>query len=198
MNSNLDLKELWAKQETGIPDTKDLFKRVASFKRTYLKQLVYANILLLLVAIFIVLIWYYFQPEYITTKSGIVLIILAILAYLFSYNQSIPLLLKSSYEMSSADYLQQLLSLKRKQQFLQGIMTNLYFILLSTGLFLYMIEYTMRMKLPMGMVCYGITAGWIAFNWFYIKPKTIRKQREKIDGLINKFTLLTKQLSENS
>ncbi len=100
--------------------------------------------------------------------------------------------------MSSADYLQQLLSLKRKQQFLQGIMTNLYFILLSTGLFLYMIEYTMRMKLSMGIVCYAITAGWIAFNWFYIKPKTIRKQREKIDGLINKFTLLTKQLSENS
>ncbi len=198
MNSNIDLKELWAKQETGIPDTKDLFKRVASFKRTYLKQLVYANILLLLVAIFIVLIWYYFQPEYITTKSGIVLIILAILAYLFSYNQSIPLLLKSSYEMSSADYLQQLLSLKRKQQFLQGIMTNLYFILLSTGLFLYMIEYTMRMKLSMGIVCYAITAGWIAFNWFYIKPKTIRKQREKIDGLINKFTLLTEQLSENN
>ena len=198
MNSNIDLKELWTKQETGIPDTKDLFKRVASFKRTYLKQLVYANILLLLVAIFIVLIWYYFQPEYITTKSGIVLIILAILAYLFSYNQSIPLLLKSSYEMSSADYLQQLLSLKRKQQFLQGIMTNLYFILLSTGLFLYMIEYTMRMKLSMGIVCYAITAGWIAFNWFYIKPKTIRKQREKIDGLINKFTLLTEQLSENN
>ena len=198
MNSNIDLKELWTKQETGIPDTKDLFKRVASFKRTHLKQLVYANILLLLVAIFIVLIWYYFQPEYITTKSGIVLIILAILAYLFSYNQSIPLLLKSSYEMSSADYLQQLLSLKRKQQFLQGIMTNLYFILLSTGLFLYMIEYTMRMKLSMGIVCYAITAGWIAFNWFYIKPKTIRKQREKIDGLINKFTLLTEQLSENN
>ena len=46
------------------------------------------------------------------------------------------------------------------------------------------------------LITYGITLLWIAFNWFYIRPKQIAKQQDKINGLIEKFEAINHQLEE--
>ena len=86
MNNNIDLKELWNKQETTIPDTNELFVKLKTFKKNNLYKLVFANIILLFTSAFIGFVWYYFQPELITTKVGIILAILAMALYLLVYN----------------------------------------------------------------------------------------------------------------
>jgi hypothetical protein len=73
---------------------------------------------------------------------------------------------------------------------------NLYFILLSIGIGLYMYEYTSRMKPIWGIVTYGITFIWILFNWFYLRPKQINKQKAKLDTIISKFEMVSNQLDE--
>lgn len=102
--------------------------------------------------------------------------------------------MKADYSISSNEYLQQLLKLQARQLFLQTTIMNGYFILLSAGLFLYMLEYAGRMHWPAALACYVITFAWIAFNWFYFRPKTIRKQQAKLKELIGKYELLNKQL----
>jgi hypothetical protein len=57
----------------------------------------------------------------------------------------------------------------------------LYFILLGLGLVLYMFEYVLRMTLLDGLLTYGITGLWIAFNWFYLKPKNNKKATTKTE-----------------
>ena len=47
-----------------------------------------------------------------------------------------------------------------------------------------------------GLVTYGITFIWILFNWLYLRPKQIKKQRAKLDTIINKFEMVNKQLDE--
>lgn len=94
------------------------------------------------------------------------------------------------------DYLQTLMTLKTKQKYMQTTMLGFYFITLSIGICLYMYEYTSRMTTVWAIFTYLITLMWIGFNWFYLRPKTIKKQQTKLNELISKFGNLNKQLNE--
>lgn len=100
----------------------------------------------------------------------------------------------NNYEMDTLHYLQQLLKLKAKQLFLQTTILNVYFILLSLGICLYMYEYTYRMTMLWATVIYGVTLSWIALNWFVFRPLTIRKQQKILNELIEKFEKINNQL----
>ncbi|MCF8255900.1 MAG: hypothetical protein K9H61_09700 [Bacteroidia bacterium] len=194
MNTNINFNELWAKQTSPPPNTENLLVQVKKLKKANLRKLLLTNILLLATSIFIILIWVKYQPQFISTKIGIILIILAMTIFLFVYNKSYSLFKNGKNWQSNKDYLKDLLAIKAKQQFMQSTLLNLYFILLSTGLALYMYEYTSRMKPLIGILAYVITALWILFNWFYIRPKQINKQQSEVNNLINKFEAITKQL----
>lgn len=197
MNTNIDLKNLWNMQEAAIPDTKELFEKTNEFKKKSFRKLLLANITLLLTTAFILFIWYYYKPELITSKIGTVVIILAMFLYLFVYNQMATFLKSNNYEMDTLHYLQQLLKLKEKQLFLQTTILNVYFILLSLGICLYMYEYTCRMTMLWAIVTYGVTMLWIALNWFVFRPITIRKQKKTLNELIEKFEKINNQLKQD-
>ena len=116
--------------------------------------------------------------------------------FLFAYNKSLSLFKNHSNSQSNSDYLKNLLAIKAKQKFMETTMLNLYFILLSLGIGLYMYEYASRMKPIWGIVTYAITFIWILFNWFYLRPKQINKQRAKLDAIISKFEMVNNQLDE--
>jgi hypothetical protein len=51
------------------------------------------------------------------------------------------------------------------------------------------------MTMTAGIITYAVTLAWIVFNWFYLRPKTIKKQQAKLDDLISKFERINKQLN---
>lgn len=184
---------MWAKQTAIEPGTEDLFSRIKNLKKSNLKKLVRTNLLLIATSVFIVIIWIYYQPQFLSTKIGIVLIILAMVIYLFVYNKSYSLFKDRKDTQSNKDYLKDLLAIKYRQQFMQSTMLNIYFVLLSSGIGMYMYEYTSRMTSFWGLFTYGITSIWILFNWFYLRPKQIQKQQSKLDTIIGDFKLLNMQ-----
>ena len=196
MNNDIDFKKIWNKQKIEIPELKDLYDKANRFKKRHLFKIMVANILLLMTSTSIALIWYYYKPELLTSKIGIILVILAMVIYLITYNTALPLLLKKSIEYSSKESLQQLIELKEKQLFQQTTMLSIYFIILSLGIGLYMYEYVSRMTIIEGSITYGLTLLWFAINWFYLRPKTIKKQQEKTNKLISRFRELDEQLIE--
>ena len=125
------------------------------------------------------------------------MIILAMVLFVFVSNQTIPLLSKVSFDLDVRESLKQLFKFKEKQIFLQTTMLNIYFILLSAGICLYMYEYASKMTFLLASISYFTTLMWIAFNWFYLRPKQIKKQRAKTDELISKLEKLNGQISEN-
>ena len=196
MNSPINLKELWSKQSSVVPDMAELFLKADQLRRSHLRKIIITNILLLTTSGFISFIWIYFQPQFLSTKIGIVLILLAMAIFLVVYNQNIPLLKKVHEEQNSAAYLKNLLALKNKQKFLQGRMLSLYFILLSLGIGLYMIEYCKQMTMIWALFAYGMTALWVLFNWFYIRPRQIKKQEIKLNEVIAKFEVISRQMQD--
>ena len=194
MNNETDIKELWNRQKADLPDSKELIEKAGKFRRKSMKRLILTNAALILTSVFIAFIWIYYQPEMLTTKIGITLCIFAMVLYLIVYNLMIPLLLKSNVTDSSSEYLNQLLELKEKQLFLQSTMMNIYFIVLSAGLFLYMIEYTSQMSMFWGIASYVIVIIWFGIVWFFLRPRSIRKQEKAINEMISKFESYRKQL----
>lgn len=196
MSANIDFKNLWKQQEAEQPELSDLMLLLRSYKNKGLKRLVLTNVLLVMTMVGLVLIWYYFQPQLITTKIGLITTILAMLIFVLAYNTLFKHYKSASEFVSNSAYLKDLIIIKRKQKFMQTSMLQLYFILLSLGVCLYLYEYVKLMPTVVGLLVYALTLAWLAFNWFYLRPKTIRKQEKKLDILIKKFEMINRQLDE--
>lgn len=195
-NNNIDFKDLWKKQTVNKPNIEDLLVRLKQFKKASLRSLWRTNILLAATSAFIIFIWYRYQPEFISTKIGIILAILAMVMYVGVYNRVLSTFKNIDSTQTNQEYLQQLILIRKKQQYMQSKVLSWYFILLMAGICLYMYEYASRMTVFYALITYGITLLWIAFNWFYIRPKQITKQQDKINRLIEKFEAINHQLEE--
>ncbi|KOP37663.1 hypothetical protein DBB36_10015 [Flavobacterium sp. WLB] len=193
-DNNIDFKDLWKKQFISQPDMQDLLARVNKFKRAGLRSLWITNMLLFATTAFIVFVWIYYQPQFISTKIGIIVTILAMMIYLFVYNKLLSNYKNIETTQTNQEYLQNLILIKKKQQFLQTTMMRFYFATLTFGICLYMYEYASRMTFLGASLAYGLTLLWMAVNWFFILPKQIKKQQFKINSLIEKFEEINKQL----
>ncbi|OIV43406.1 hypothetical protein [Flavobacterium johnsoniae] len=192
-DNNIDFKDLWKKQSVSQPDMQDLLARLTKFKKAGLRNLWIINILLFATSAFIVFIWIYYQPQFVSTKLGIIFTILAMMIYLFAHNKLLSQYKNIETTQTNQEYLQNLIVIKKKQQFLQTKMMTFYFLALTVGICLYMYEYASRMTLLGAAFTYGITLFWIIFNWFYLRPKQIKKQQSKINSLIGKFEEINHQ-----
>jgi len=195
-NSTIDFTAIWQQQKAAQPNIDELQNKFNRFKKNNLKKLIISNILLITTIVLTIFIWYKYQPQYLTTKIGIVLIILAMAIFLLVYNKQFSSFNKIDDTQTINDYLKSLTELKTKQKYIQTTMLSLYFIMLSLGIGFYLYEYTLMMTLFWTIFAYGITLTWIGFNWFYIRPKTIKKQQVKLDELIHTFEAVKKQLSK--
>lgn len=187
MSDKIDFKDLYVQQTANPPKMEEIHSKFAKLKQKNLIKLIFANLMLTITILAIISIWIYFKPQFTTTKIGIILILLGILIYLSVYNQLIPHLRKIDKDQSNQDFLKTVVRLKRKTIFLQTTMMSFYFIMLTLGICLYTYEYAVRMTITWQIVVYGVTSGWLGFNWFYLRPIIIRKERKKLDDIIEKF-----------
>ena len=197
MSTEMDFKSLWNKEGTSdIPDTKELIEKAGDLKRITRSKLIRLNLFLLATAVFIIYIGFNIDNEKLTTKIGIALMAVAMVSYLAVYNQLMPLLFKSDMQASSHEYLNQLIQIKRKQDFLNKVMINIYFSLLSVGMLLYLLQFTVRMTIVGSILTYGLTFGWIGLSWFYLRPRGIKKKQVPLMEMIAKLKAVDEQLEE--
>lgn len=196
-NGNINFNELWQGQTAKQLPTIDLLKKVNKFKTSNYIKITLSTLAFSLTSFFICWIWISYNPQLFTTKLGIVLTILSMAIYGYSLNQLYPLLKKIDNANSNTEHLANLLALKKKQLFLQTTMMNLYFVMLSLGIGLYMIEPTSHMAMFWAIFAYGITALWILFSWFYLRPRHIKKQQTILNDIISKFENIQTQLNNN-
>ncbi|WP_341227622.1 hypothetical protein [uncultured Arcticibacterium sp.] len=196
MDTNIDFKKIWSEQKVETPKVEALYAKANKLKSRSFLELIVINITLLLTITFIGFIWYYYQPELVTTKIGIIMIMVATVTFLLPFNKQLSLLKKNKTEPNNKEYLQQLTKLKEVQVFQQTTMLNVFFILLSLGIGLYLFEFVSNMPMTWGIITCALTIAWFAINWFYLRPKTIKKQNTKLNKLLAEFEKLNNQMNE--
>ena len=198
MSTEMDFKALWNKQSTSdVPDTKALFTNADNLKKRTRHKLIKLNLILLVTTAIMVYMWFNIDNEHLTTRIGLILIVLAMVSYLAASNQIMPMLFKSDFEMSSQEYLNQLIRIKRKEDFLNKVMINIYFTLLSAGLALYMLQFIARMNVVWAVTYVVLSFGWIAFSWFYLRPRGIRKKGKALNDMIERLEEVNGQLRDS-
>lgn len=194
MENNIDFKDLWKKQSISQPSINELLAKLKHFKKTSLRRLILTNAMLIATCVLILLIWYYYQPQFLSTKIGIVLNVAIMAIYLLVYNRLFDAYKELDNTDSNAAYLQKLIAIKTKQKFLQSKMLSIYFVVLGLGTCLYMYEYSSMMSFLWGFFVYAVLLFWMGFVWFYLRPRQIVKENSKIDTLIDTFQRINNQL----
>ena len=201
MDMNTDsLSTIWHRQP--VPEAiaqEELLARIARVRRKaywrhgrmvllLIGTLVYMNVLLSYVPAFML-----------STKIGVALIDLAILLYVAASSDLIFLWMRpSGKDVTVSDHLQEMVKLKQRQQFLFGRFYSIYFLLLLAGLTLYIIEYTLRMRLYLAVTTWVLAGAWTVIFWFWVRPKQIRRHMDKVDASIAELRRLAGQLHVSS
>ena len=190
----MDINSIWKSQAVPQPDLKELHTKIRKFKSKRIRKVWFINVALILTVLFVLAIGFSVNPRYFTTWLGIALTVLSMVMVLLVYNQVLPLYKSLDDQSSNQLYMETLLEIKQKEAFLSKKLMNLYFIFLSLGIGLYMIEYVMMMELKWAITAYTVTFAWFAFNWFVLRPKQIRKQQEGLNSIIDELQNLSNQL----
>src|SRR5690606_9772587 len=196
METNLDLKKIWGKQYIPTTDVKEVFKKIEIYKSSKRKKAVMLNVLLFLTILFILFIWIYFKPQFISTKIGIVLTVIAMILVIFFNSKMKNTFSKINENQSNVDYLNNLKSIKKQKNYLQTKVMSVYFVLLSLGLTLYIYEYISKMQVTFKNIFCVVIIVWIVFNWFVLRPRIIKKNQREINDLIEQLERIENQLIE--
>ncbi|MBE9466471.1 hypothetical protein ACFP1I_24090 [Dyadobacter subterraneus] len=198
MKDQIDFKSLWQQQEVGsVPALEEILGKAKQLNRKTKIKFFGMNFMMIATIGVIIYILMSNNFEMITTKIGAVMVIMAIVSFIAVSNSLLLILFKTIPDETNQAYLQRMIEIKKKQEFIQGILMTGYFILLSTGIALYMIEFVLKMGTAMGIFAYSITIAWILFSWFYIRPKTVKKQQAEIDLIIRKLQEISTQIEGN-
>jgi len=198
MSTEVDFKALWNKEEAkDMPDTKELLKKADRIRKLTRFKLVAQSLLLLATVAILLFAGFRIDHAQVTTMIGLVLMIIAIVSYLAVANQILPMLFKSDMEGSSQEYLNQLIRIKRKNEFINKVMINIYFSLLSLGLFLYSLQFVARMTTGWATFYYVMVFGWMAFSWFVLRPRGIKRKQKPLNDMIERLQAVSEQLNDS-
>jgi len=198
MSTNIDFKAIWQQQDVvAKPDIKEVIKKSGRLKKKTRNKLLWTNGLLIAVTIYYIAFLYYgYHSSMITTIIGGLLTITGFVAYLLISNGLLLDLFKSHAEADSFAYLKELLAIKRKQELVETKVVKLYLITLSVGVALFMVEAAIKLGVIWGSVAYICLFAWMAFVYFYLIPRRVKKQRAEWSAIIEKLQTINDQLTQ--
>jgi len=198
MNTEVDLKALWNKQEAkDIPETKELFKKAGRLRRLARIRLIVQTVGLLAVVAIILCVGLNINHKESTTIIGLILMVAGIVSYLIALNQLLPMLFKSDMECSAKEYLNQLIRIKRKLEFLDKIMVDIYFGLLLAGVLLFGWQFTGRMSTAWEVCYYVILIGSLTAAWIYSKTQALKNTLKPLNETIKRLEAVNEQLGDS-
>ncbi|GHB32274.1 hypothetical protein [Mongoliitalea lutea] len=193
MNNN-ELNRLWLGKTSNPPTIDEIRVRLHQMKKKkQVERFVLGGIVILTIAA-IITIWIFFQPTLISTKVGIIVTLAGMIFYPLAYYRVIPNLNEFNEDSTSSVFLEALLKLKGREKFLQTKVLGAYFIMLSTGLFLYLFEYISKMDTILAWLFCLLTIAWLMFNWFYLRPIVVKKNTAKLNETIEKVKAIQQQI----
>lgn len=182
-----EIKNIWQQTETerSLPSAKEIMMQIEKYRKKMIRKKILLTVTLGLTFIFISAIPYYYDSKFWTTTAGILLVLIAIVLGMILNTRLVLLLLKQGdTTLDNKSFLRKLITFRTNQRFMQTTGLSIYFILLSAGLFLYMLEFALK-DVQFAIISYLMTFAWIAVNWFYFRKKTITKNKKEIDTQIS-------------
>lgn len=190
----MDLNKIWQSQPVPAFDIEE-FRRIAvKYKKGRKRKFIFTNVCLGLTFVCIALIGYWIEPEMKSTYLGLFLVLISISLFLFIQSGLMRMYL--SLDHDSSTYVDKLRQVQRQEEWIGRQVLEVYTVLLSLGIALYMWEYAVKLGLIGGSIAYAVTAVWILINWFWIRPIQLKKEREKREAVLQQAEELQRQMRD--
>lgn len=191
MDTFENLKTRWQQQPVENKPN-DVFREILKNQRRMTRPLIWAVISLSITGVLLTILGMLITFESFISLLGLILIVTIVL--IFAGIQLVEyLMMRKDYSaLPVSEYLREMIHYQKRQNLMYTLGLNSYYVLLSIGLGLYLWEFTQRLEPGIKLTVYGLTFGWIAFTYLYMRPKIQKKHRAKTQALIDQL----KELAE--
>ncbi|RZL69071.1 MAG: hypothetical protein EOO93_02590, partial [Pedobacter sp.] len=190
------IQELWQKHDVAVKVSADEMLQQAKKEVNGLKFKSTLNLLGMLASfIAIAALWIFFHFESWTTHVGISITMIAIGVYILILYRDHRLISKNDYTVHPNEYLSSLKTYQLNRYKLYNSLYWFYTVALSLGLIFYFIEILAHLSTTMRVVAIGLTFLWILFCSTILRKAVIKREKERISLLIEKFERISSQIS---
>lgn len=193
MDHKPNIDQLWQQAAEPAPDWQLFAAQLAALESKKRNEKNRVNFLLGVTMSFVAFIGFAYWPMQWSTLAGIALTELSMLLYLWQYNRHTKVRNEGLISANAREYLNYLYTERLKQHFLSKQLMTTYFLLLGTGVLLYMWEFVQRMPGWYGWLAYGLAIGWFAVNWFVFRPRIQKKKEAEMNEHISNLEALQEQ-----
>ena len=192
MDNLNDLKKIWLSADTrALPDAAAMKLEAQKYRSGQLvkKSAIVLMSVLLTVVMGSVVINY--KSVMLTTRLGEALMILAGLLLVVTNMRSVARLYRVK-DMTNREFIAYLEQVQRNRIYYYKNTQVIGMALVGIGLLLYIYEMVSHSILWI-FAGYGLTVGWLAVNWFLIRPRAYRRNARKLDEKMKKMAAISKQ-----
>ncbi|WP_316737567.1 hypothetical protein [Pedobacter aquatilis] len=191
------LQELWQKHDVELKVSADEMLQQAKKEVNGLKLKSALNILGMLASfIAIAALWIFFHFESWTTHVGISITIVAIGVYTLILYRDYRLISRTDFTVHPNQYLNNLKTYQLNRYKLYNSLYWFYTVALSLGIIFYFIEILTYLNTLQKVIAICLTAMWIVFCSTILRKAVIKREKERISLLIEKFERISMQISE--
>lgn len=190
------IQELWQKHEVEVKVSADEMLQQVKKEVGGLKLKSALNIIAMLASFLsIAALWIFFHFESWTTHVGISITIIAIGVYTLILYRDHRLIAKSDFTAHPHEYLNNLKTYQLNRYKLYNSLYWFYAIALSLGIVFYFVEILSFFSTVQKILAVGLTFLWILFCSTVLRKAVIKREKERIALLIEKFERLSEQIS---
>lgn len=190
------IQELWQKHEVEVKFSADEMLQQAKKEVNGLKLKSALNILGMLVSfIAIAALWIFMHFESWTTHVGISIIIAAIAVYTLILYRDYRLIAKNDFTAHPQEYLNNLKTYQLNRYKLYNSLYWFYAIALSLGIIFYFVEIFAYFNTLQKVAAIVLTFSWMIFCSTILRKAVIKREKERIALLIEKFERISGQIS---
>lgn len=188
------IEALWAKHTVDVKISADEMLKQAKKDVSNMRTKSLLNIIGMALSVFAVAaIWIFFDFTSISTHLGISIIIAAVSVYTIILYNNHRVIAQSDFTENPHVFLQNLKIYQLQRHELYNKLYWFYVVALSLGMALYFFEilYSLPFWLQMLILC--LSFGWIIFCSTLVRKAVIKRDRERIALLIEKFERISNQ-----
>jgi len=190
------IQELWQKHEVEVKFSADEMLQQAKKEVNGLKLKSALNILGMAASfIAIAALWIFFHFNSWTTHVGISITIITIGVYTIILYRDYRLISKADFTAHPNEYLNNLKTYQINRYKLYNTLYWFYTVALSMGIIFYFIEILSLFNLIQKVIAIGLTFLWILFCSTILRKAVIKREKERIALLIEKFERISQQIS---
>ena len=190
------IQELWQKHEVEVKFSADEMLQQTKKEVNGLKLKSALNILGMAASfIAIAALWIFFHFNSWTTHVGISITIITIGVYTVILYRDYRLISRTDFTAHPNEYLNNLKTYQINRYKLYNTLYWFYTVSLSMGIIFYFIEILSLFNLIQKVIAIGLTFLWILFCSTILRKAVIKREKERIALLIEKFERISQQIS---